>query len=87
MGIIKFDGKEFKIRALKRKEVKILRKKGMNLTALTGETAEDAMDAVFEMVFNKTSLSEIDNLPNYQALKLWQSILAATYGSEEEEKN
>lgn len=87
MRTIEIDTHKYEIRALKRKEVKQLRKNGYILTALDPKTAEDAMDIVFEMVFTSEQLTQIDEMPNPDALKLWSGILKETYGAPDEEKN
>jgi hypothetical protein len=87
MRTIEIDTHKYEIRALKRKEVKQLRKNGYILTALDPQTAEDAMDQVFQLVFSPEQISQIDERPNPDALKLWSGILKETYGAPDEEKN
>ena len=63
MRTIEINGHEYEIRPLKRKEVKQLRKNGYILTALNPQTAEDAMDQVFKLVFTSEQLTQIDERP------------------------
>ena len=85
---IELDGQKFIARSLKRKELKKLRKeKGIVLSNLDVEKAEEAMDVVFEMVFTEEENEKIDDLDNSKAMHLWTEILKETYGSYEEEKN
>jgi hypothetical protein len=71
--------KVFEIRPLTRGELRSLRKSGYNLVALDISNAEDAMDAVLEMVF-KDRVNEIYNLPNPDAIEIFKAILELTYG-------
>lgn len=87
MREITINGVEFEIRPLKRKEVKEMRKKGMPLTTLSPDLAEQAMESVFEMVFTPEQIEIIDELDNPDSLKLWNGILKETYGDKGEEKN
>ncbi len=87
MRTIEVNGQSFDVRPLKRGEVKQLRKAGFNLVALDPPTAEDAMDAVFELIFTPDQISAIDALDNPDALKVWSAVLVETYGSRGEEKN
>lgn len=80
-------GRRFQVRPLLRKEVKSLRKKGYSLMVLDPDTAEDALDAVLDLVLSREELKALDNLPNSAALDIWNEILALTFGSREEEKN
>lgn len=87
MRTVTIDGKDFQIRPLKRKEIKKLKADGFNLAALKAEKADDAMEAVFEMVFDVDERRAIDEITQPQALRLWKSVLMETYGSGDEEKN
>ena len=87
MREVTINGKLFQVRGLKRKEVKQLRKEGLPLMNLQPENAEEAQDRVFEMVFNEGELAIIDEMDNKDALRLWQEILAETYGVGDETKN
>ncbi len=80
-------GRTFKVRGLKRKEVKQLRRDGFNLLDLNLAQADDVLDRVFEMVFPEAEFARIDELLNRDCLGLWNAILIETYGSPEEEKN
>ncbi len=87
MRTVTIDGQDFEIRPLKRKEIKQLKANGFNLAALKAEKADDAMEAVFEMVFDVDERRAIDEMIQSQALKLWKAVLMETYGSGDEEKN
>jgi len=87
MREIKRSDTTFKVRALTRGELKQLRAAGYNLSNLTLEIAEEAVDAAFEMVFSKSEIQDIDALPNTDAMEIWRALLAETYGSQDEEKN
>lgn len=80
-------GKTFKIRNLKRKEVKALKKKGINLVGLKPEMADDAMDAVFDLVLTEEEIAVVDEFDQTDAMELWTEALKETFGSAEEEKN
>ena len=85
---IELDGQKFIARSLKRKELKKLRKeKGIVLSNLDVEKAEEAMDEVFGIVFTEEENEKIDDLDKSKAMHLWTEILKETYGSYEEEKN
>ena len=79
-------GKNFEIRPLTRGELKGLRKKGYNLANLSPESAEDAIDEIFVLVFDER-MEEIDALPYAQALELFTSIIDATYGGAAEKNS
>jgi hypothetical protein len=82
-----FNNHEFDIRPLKRGEVKKLRKDGLNLAALPVDRADEAMDLVFEIVFDDADLAAIDELDNPHAMELWYAVIEETYGSKAEEGN
>lgn len=77
----------FTVRALKRREVKQLKKEGFNLGYLEAEKADDCMDRVFGMVFSAPELDAIEDLDQHEAIKLWNDVLKETYGAKDEEKN
>jgi len=87
MREVTFGGQTFEVRALKRREVKQLKKDGFNLNFITPEQADDCMDRVFEMVFSMAELAAVDDLDQHEAIKLWNAVLRETYGAEDEEKN
>lgn len=87
MREIEINGRTFKVRSLKRKEIKALRKQGFILIDLKPENAEEAQDKVFEMVFGPDDIAAIDEMDNRDVMILWRAILAETYGAPEEEKN
>ena len=89
MRIVKTDeGRQFNIRGLTRGEVKRLRAEyNIELTRITADNAEDALDRVLEMVLSEHELHELDGLPNRVAMNIWTAALAETYGSRDEEKN
>ena len=77
----------FRVRGLKRKEIKALRDRGFVLLALEGKDLDAAQDATFEMVFSKEELAAIDELDNRDALRLWDAILRETSPAADEVKN
>jgi len=81
-----YEGRTFEVRALKRKEVKELKKDGFVISNLNPENADDCLDRVFTMVFTAEDIEAIDNMPNHVAIRLWQDILKETYGARDEEK-
>jgi hypothetical protein len=82
-----YEGRTFEVRALKRKEVKELKKAGFVISNLNPENADDCLDRVFSMVFSPEDIEYIDNMPNHKAIALWRDILKETYGAKDEEKN
>lgn len=87
IDIVDTGKKTFEVRGLKRKEIKALKKDGIVLTNLDMKTADTAMDKVFDLVFTSEQVAMIDELPNRDAIKLWQGILMETFGAPGEKKN
>lgn len=87
MNTITVNGREFKIRPLKRKEVKALKKKGFTLGNIGGDQVDDAMDAVFEIVLPPEDIQALDEFDNPDVISVWQAILKATWGSDSDTKN
>jgi hypothetical protein len=79
--------REFQCRALKVKEEKALRKKGINLLKVDFENIMTAVDEVFEMVFSGDDLAFIEDMDRAESMPLYSAVLAETYGSPKEEKN
>ena len=77
----------FKVRSLKRKEVKQLKKDGFNLADLAPQNADDAMDRAFELAFSPEEVTLIDDLSNSEALAIWVALIKETFGAADEEKN
>lgn len=79
------------VRPLKRKEIKELRKKGINLLSIQnieGEKVDEVIDVVLDLVFpSKEEQKELDELPYSECMNLWRKIIEKTFGSEEVEKN
>ena len=87
MREVTYEERTFEVRALKRKEVKELKKDGYVISNLSPANADDCLDRVFSMVFSEEDIKAIDEMPNHAAISLWQDILKETYGAKDEEKN
>jgi hypothetical protein len=88
MRQVKINGRNFSIRPLKRKEIKALNEKGLPLNRIVPEKAEDTMEAVFEKIFDKKTMTAIDDLEYREVLHvLWPEVMAETFSSPGEEKN
>lgn len=87
MRELELNGQTFQVRALKRKEVKQIKADGFNLFELEPATADDCVDAVFDIAFTPEEIQQIDELDNQDALKIFKAVLAETFGDSEEEKN
>lgn len=77
----------FRVRGLTRGELKELRAEGYNLSALTLDIAEEAVDRTFQKVFTVEEIRILDALPNTDNMEIWRALLDETYGSKGEEKN
>lgn len=79
----------FQIRALTRAEIRKLEPFGFSFLACvpTYETANQAQDAVFDLVLVKSEKKKLEQLPNREVTRLWSEILKETYGAPDEEKN
>ena len=86
MKEVEIAGQVFRIRSLKRGEVKKLRQEGYSLLNLTPENAEEAQEKVFEILFTKDQLEAMDQLDYPDSLKIWQAILDETYNIDEPTK-
>lgn len=73
------------IRALTRKELKKLRAEGVDIFNFDGERAVYNVDPVLDIVYPNNEKAEGLEFPD--AAKVFQAILGATLGVEEEEKN
>lgn len=78
--------KTFTVRPLTRGEIKSLRAAGFNLNNLTIEQANDAVDAVIDMVYSDM-IDAIDQLPMPDVLSLFRATLEESYGRGESAKN
>jgi protein-tyrosine-phosphatase len=88
MRTFKTDGLELEIRPMKRKEIKALKKKGFDLRKIESEKIDETMDAVFDVLFTKDELKEIDGLEEKIVFhKLWPEVMKETFSSPDEEKN
>jgi len=87
MREIEIAGKVLSIRGLKRKEIKSLRKKGFEISALKIAQVDDLLDDVFPMIFNEQDVELIENSTYKEGTKIWTAILKETYGNKDEEKN
>lgn len=80
-------GKVMSVRGLKRKEIKVLKKKGFYLNNLKIEQIDDALDLVFGMLFSKKDIELIEDSTYAVGNRVWMAILKETFGAEDEEKN
>ena len=89
MRIVTTDsGRQFNVRGLTRREVKSLANEdGINLTNITADNAEKALDRVLEIVLTEHELHELDDMPYRVSMNIWTAVLSETYGSRDEEKN
>ncbi len=88
MREIEIDGTTFNVRGLKRKEVKKLKKDGFNIMGgLDQDQADDAMDKVFELIFDESEIEQLDDLVFSKAMEIWVTVLKETFGAKDEEKN
>ncbi|MBW1778747.1 MAG: hypothetical protein JRJ54_14320 [Deltaproteobacteria bacterium] len=76
-------------RAMTRKEVRVLKNKGLHPAKLTPDNSDDALDAILETVLSKDDLEALEDMPNHCALTVYRKILQETFGivPKEEEKN
>ena len=87
MRTVEIEGRAWEVRGLKRKQVKELKKGGINLADLAPGKADEAMDAVFAKTFSAEDVALIDEMLNADAMRLWVAIIRETFGATEEEKN
>ena len=73
-------------RALTRGEIKSLRDQGINLASITVENADDAVDRVVAMVYDKDKVDALDGEENQATLHLFECIVDMTYGGGETKK-
>jgi hypothetical protein len=83
--VMELEGKKFRVRGLKRREVKQFKKDGIRFNQLEPDTADDVADKVFEQL--GLCLDDIDDLTNSNALTLFQEIMSLTFMTEEQRKN
>ena len=87
MRDIEIANKVLSVRGLKRKEIKKLKKDGINLGDLKLEQIDDVLDTIFPMVFSKKDVELIEDAAYKESVKVWTAILEETFGSKDEEKN
>ena len=87
MRNVTYEDQEFEVRALKRKHIRDLNKKGLPLENVPRERADECMDEVFKTVFEKDELKKIDELEYHNAMALFKDVIKETYGARDEEKN
>lgn len=89
MPTVEVEGREIKVRAMTRKEVRKLKNAGLHPAQLTPEKSDDALDAVLETVLSKEDLEALEDMPQHSSLKVYQEVLKETFGfvPEDEEKN
>lgn len=75
----------FKVRGLKRREIKTLKEKGVNLAIMTSENSDSSMEEVTKLVFGEDR--RIDDLFEKEYYYLFKKILDLTYLSPDEIKN
>lgn len=76
-----------KARALKRKELKLLREKGISLTNIAPEKGDEVVDAVLDLVYQgEEEQKQLDEMEYSDCLKLFVDIVQKTFGSEVQEK-
>lgn len=83
--VMELEGKKFRIRGLKRREVKEFKRRGTKFNQLDPETADDVADQVFDQI--GLCLDDIDELTNSAALELFGEIMSLTFMTEEQRKN
>ena len=83
------DGIKIDIRGLTRKEVKKLKKDGVDLLNpnIESKTAEDQVDTVIELILIKDQIKLFDDMEFRYYRHVYQQIMKETFGSVEEEKN
>ena len=87
MGTVTIGGTEITIRPLKRKEVKALKKQGVNLFSMDTAGADDVMDRVFAITLKPEEIELIDDQPQHVAFEIFSMIMQSTFGTEEHVKN
>ncbi len=80
-------GRDIPVRGLTRRELKEMKKKGLNPATLAAGKAEDAMDYVLALICTKDDLAYLDDQCNAEALAVYRRIMDLTYGRADEEKN
>lgn len=79
MREIEVNGETFRVRGLLRREIKELRKRGFILLDLQPSNAEEAQEAVFELIFSEEELDKIYGMQNRDVLRLWEAVISETY--------
>lgn len=89
MDPVEINGRDIEIRGLTRKEVRDLEPYGFSCLACVPvyETADQAMEKVFDLVLSREDRAFLDDCPNSDSITVWKEILKETYGSRTEEKN
>jgi hypothetical protein len=83
--IIEVDSKAINVRGLKRREVKQLKRDGVNFSNLDNEAIDDVMDTVFAL--QDLDREAIDELCYGDASRIFRTIMELTFMTGEEQKN
>lgn len=86
MREIEFEGRVFAVKALKRSQMKALRKEGFILGKIESDQMDDWVDKIIEMAC-PGRMAEIDDLPPKAAHAIFDGILKESYGDPAESKN
>ena len=86
MKEIEVGGKTFKVKELKRKEVKAWRKRIMDIDTLQKDN-QDHMDAYLEACLGPEDALMLDELTQKEFKALFDQAHALTFGDKEAEKN
>jgi len=84
---IEIAGREIAYRGLKRKEVKALKKEGIDIGRMKTDDVDAVMDRLFELVLNPDDIGFLDDQLNRCALDVFKAVIAETYGDPAAEKN
>ena len=85
--IIRVADEDFQVRGLLRREVRKLKEKGLSISGMDMEKAEETMDAVLQMVLSPEQADRLEDLPYAESVRVWNEVVKLTYGSPGEEKN
>lgn len=75
------------IRALKRKEVRALKKEGFNLYTIAPDQLDDLIDKVFEIILAPADVAAMDEMANRDAVQVFNAIFRESFGAPDKEKN
>lgn len=86
------DGREVEVKSLLRPDVRQLKADNLHPETIMkhadpAAAADEAMDRVIELSVGKEMAEEIFKGPMIDNIKVYQAVLAETYGAKEEEKN